>query len=280
MSFVLNFSKAGRASDMSFVDHLEVLRGHIIRSLLAVLLMGVVFFVYRDWLFDNVITGPINPDFITYEFFCRLSHWLHAGNTLCMPPVEVSMQTTSFSGQFVSSITMAFAGGFIAAFPYVFWEFWQFIKPALNKEEARSTRMAVFAVSFFFFCGAAFGFFILGPFTFNFLAGFKLGSHMVLVTRPTLNDYLENLTNLMLGCGIAFELPVLAYVLTRVGLITPALLKTTRKYAYIAILMVAAVITPSPDWMSQMIVFIPLVLLYEASIRVSGVVYHRQVKAG
>ncbi len=276
MSLVLSFSKAARPKQMSFVDHLEVLRGHIVRSLLAVLIMGIVFFIYRNWIFDNIITGPINPDFITYRFFCNLSHWLHAGDKLCMPPVQISMQTTSFSGQFVSSITMAFTGGFIVAFPYVFWEFWCFVKPALKAEEAKGTRAAVFAVSFFFFCGAAFGFFLLGPFTFNFLAGFQLGSNMVLVTRPTLNDYLENLVSLVVGCGLAFELPVLAYVLTKFGLITPSLLKTSRRYAYVVILVVSAVITPSPDWMSQLIVFVPLLLLYEVSIIISSRLYKKQ----
>lgn len=247
MSLVLNFSKAARREHMSFVDHLEELRGHIVRSLLAVLLMGIVFFIYRDWIFDNVITGPINQDFITYRFFCSLSHWLHAGDTLCMPPVEISMQTTSFSGQFVSSITMAFTGGFIVAFPYVFWELWLFVKPALKQQELQGTGMAVLGVSLCFFCGAAFGYFLLGPFTFNFLAGFHIGNNMLLVTRPTLTDYLENLTSLILGCGLAFELPILAYVLTKAGLITPALLRSSRRYAYLIILVISAVITPSPD---------------------------------
>lgn len=263
---------------MSFIDHLEELRTHIVRSVLAIFILAIVIFIYRDWVFDNIITGPINPDFVTYKAMCNLSHWLHAGDALCMPPVKVDMQSTTFGGQFVSSITMSFIGGIIVAFPYIFWQFWKFVRPALQEKEVTSTRFVIFWVSFFFFCGAAFGFFLLGPFTFNFLAGFQLGQRGLLVTRPTLSDYLDNLTNIILGCGVAFELPVLAYVLTRIGLITPSLLKTSRKYAIVIILVVAAVITPSPDWMSQMIVFIPLWILYELSIIISSRVHKEEIR--
>lgn len=257
-------------AEMSFIDHLEELRQHIIRSAIAILVMALVIFIYRDWVFDNIITGPINPNFISYKMLCDFSHWAHMGDALCMPPVKVDMQTTTFGGQFLSSISMALIGGVIVAFPYIFWEFWRFVKPALKEKELKNTRFIIFWVSFFFFCGAAFGYFLLGPFTFNFLAGFQLGTEGTLVTRPTLTDYLDNLTNLILGCGIAFELPVMAYILTKIGLITPSYLKRMRKYAVVIILIVAAIITPSPDWMSQLIVFIPLFLLYELSIIVSA----------
>jgi sec-independent protein translocase protein TatC len=190
-----------------------------------------------------------------------------------MPPVQVTMQSTTFGGQFLSSITMAFVGGIIIAFPIIFWEFWRFVKPALKEKELKSTRFVIVWVSFFFFTGAAFGYFLLGPFTFNFLAGFQLGTENMIVTRPTFADYLDNLTNIILGCGLAFELPVLAFILTKIGIITPLFLRTTRKYAIVVILIVAAFITPSPDWMSQLIVFIPLWMLYELSILVSARVY-------
>ncbi|HNE92577.1 MAG TPA: twin-arginine translocase subunit TatC, partial [Chitinophagaceae bacterium] len=259
-------------------DHLEALRAHIVRSIIAIFLIAIAIFIFRDWVFDNIITGPINPDFISYRALCNFSHWLGIGDVLCMPPVKVEMQTTTFGGQFISSITIAFVGGFIVAFPYIFWEFWRFIKPALQEKEVKNTRFAIFWVSFFFFTGAAFGFFLLGPFTFNFLAGFQLGTHHVLVTRPTLNDYIDNLVNILLGCGIAFELPVLSYILTKIGIITPSFLKKTRKYAVVLILVAAAVITPSPDWMSQMLVFIPLWMLYEISIIISSRVFKEDLK--
>lgn len=192
------------------------------------------------------------------------------GDALCMPPVEITMQSTTFGGQFLSSISMALIGGIIIAFPFIFWEFWRFVRPALKEKELKNTRFIIFWVSFFFFCGAAFGYFLLGPFTFNFLAGFQLGTENMIVTRPTFSDYLDNLTNIILGCGLAFELPVLAFILTKIGIITPTFLRSTRKYAVVIILVIAAFITPSPDWMSQLIVFVPLWALYELSIIVSA----------
>ncbi|MBT9485518.1 twin-arginine translocase subunit TatC [Sediminibacterium sp.] len=264
--------------EMSFIDHLEELRGHIIRSVISILVMALVIFIYRNWIFDNIIVGPINKDFVSYKALCDFSHWLKIGDALCMPPVEVTMQSTTFGGQFLSTISMAIVGGIIMAFPYIFWEFWRFVKPALKEKEVKNTRFIIFWVSFFFFCGAAFGYFLLGPFTFNFLAGFQLGTENMIVTRPTFSDYLDNLTNIILGCGLAFELPVLAYILTQIGIITPSFLRATRKYAVVIILIVAAFITPSPDWMSQLIVFIPLFLLYELSILVSAKVFKKLEK--
>lgn len=263
---------------MTFIDHLEELRSHIIRSVLAILVMAIFIFVYRNWIFDNIIIGPINKNFISYRVLCQFSNWAHMGNALCMPPVDVSMQSTTFGGQFLSSITMAFVGGIILAFPFIFWEFWRFVKPALKEREVKNTRFIIFFVSFFFFTGAAFGYFLLGPFTFNFLAGFQLGTQGMIVTKPTFADYLDNLTNIILGCGLAFELPVLAFIMTRIGLITPSFLRKRRKYAVIVILIASAFITPSPDWMSQLIVFVPLWLLYELSIVVSARVYKMEQK--
>jgi len=267
---LFNRTAAEGKEEMTFIDHLEELRGHIIRSVIAILVAAVFIFIYRNWIFDNVIVGPINKNFISYRVLCDFSHWAHMGEALCMPPVEVTMQSTTFGGQFLSSITMAFVGGIIIAFPFIFWEFWRFVKPALKEKELNNTKFVIFWVSFFFFSGAAFGYFLLGPFTFNFLAGFQLGTENMIVTRPTFADYLDNLTNIILGCGLAFELPVLAYILTKIGLITPKFLRDTRKYAIIIILIVAAFITPSPDWMSQLIVFTPLWILYELSILVSA----------
>lgn len=262
--------------EMAFVDHLEELRWHIIRSLLVVIVLAVVIFIKIQWVFDNVIAGPINQNFISYRAICSLSHKLGLGNELCLPPVNIQMQTTTFGGQFFGSFSIAFIGGLVAAFPYIFWEFWRFVKPALKPKELKGSRFVIFWVSFFFFLGAAFGYFVLGPFTFNFLATFQVsGLHMV-QTKPTIDDYLNNLTNLILGCGIAFEMPVLTYALTKIGLITPMMLRRSRKYAIVIILVVAAVITPSPDWYSQTIVFIPLYSLFELGVYLSAKVYKKE----
>lgn len=255
---------------MGFIDHLEILRWHILRSVVAILVFGIAIFINIDWVFDHIIYGPMRPDFFTYTTLCNFSHQMHLGEALCMPPPNVKMQVTAFGSQFMSSITISFIGGFIVAFPYVFWEFWRFIKPALSLREIKNTRGAIVFVTFFFVLGVSFGYFLLAPFTFSFLSNFKLGTLQGLETKPTLDDYIENMVNIIVGTGIAFQLPVVSYVLSRIGLITPQFLRTYRKYAYVAILLIAAIITPSPDWMSQAIVSFPLFVLYEISILISG----------
>jgi len=263
------FNRIPGQSEMSFIEHLEALRWHIVRSVLAIVIIAILAFLKIDWLFENIIMGPLKGDFISVVGLCKLSHFLHIGNTLCLQAANVQLQTTAFGSQFISSITIAFVCGFIIAFPYVFWEFWRFVKPALSTREIKSTRGSIFFVTFFFLLGISFGYFLLAPFTFSFLSNYQLGVSHMLITRPTLDDYLDNLLDILIGSGIAFQLPLISYVLTQIGLITPAFLRTYRKYAYVAILFVAAVITPSPDWMSQTIVALPLILLYEISIRIS-----------
>jgi sec-independent protein translocase protein TatC len=263
-------------NEMSFVDHLEALRGHIIRIAFVVLGLAILIFWKIDWLFDTIILGPIRKDFFSYVYLTRFSHFIHMGDALSITPVDITMQTTTFSGQFISSITIAMVGALVIGFPYVLWEIWRFIRPALKDNERKGTTYVIFWVSLFFFLGALFGYYMLAPYTFSFLANYHIGVKGVMVTRPTLDDYIENLTDIVLGCGLAFELPVVSSVLTRIGLITPAFLKTVRRYAYIVILFVAAIITPSPDWVSQTIVAAPLIALYEISISVSKSVTRRR----
>jgi sec-independent protein translocase protein TatC len=260
-------------AEMSFVDHLEELRWHIVRSLLAVILMAILIFIFLDPVMDWVVFGPLNDGFVTYKWLCAFGQKIGAGDALCLPAPNVAMQTTTFGGQFMGAISIAFVGGFVAAFPYIFWEIWRFIKPALTPKELKSSRGAILFVSFFFFLGVSFGYFLLAPFTFSFLANFKIGSANLIETKPVLNDYISNLVDITLGTGLAFQLPVISYVLTRIGLITPNFLKEYRKYAVVALLVLAAVITPSPDWMSQLIVVLPLLGLYELSIIISKRVY-------
>jgi sec-independent protein translocase protein TatC len=275
LSFLNKRRREGSETEMTFIEHLEELRWHIVRSVAAILICAILIFIYIDWIFDNVITGPIRSNFISYRLLCNLSHWLHLGDALCMPPIKVKLLGNTVSGPFMSAIQIGIIGGLVAAFPYIFYEFWRFIKPALSPKELKYSRNAIFWVSFFFFLGGAFGYFILGPFTFNFLANFNLGTAGTYEYMPSLSDYVDNLVNLVLGCGIAFELPVIAFVLTKIGLITPRFLITYRKYAYVSILIIAAIITPSPDWTSQMIVFFPLVGLYEFSVLVAKRVYKK-----
>jgi sec-independent protein translocase protein TatC len=271
-------NKRAQNEEMSFIDHLEELRWHIVRSLLAVIIAAILIFIKMDWFFDTIILGPIRKDFVSYTGLCRFSHWVGIGDSLCMPAVNVPLQATTFGSQFISSITIAFVGGFIIAFPYIFWEVWKFIKPALTPRELKNTRGSILFVSFFFFIGAAFGYFLLAPFTFSFLGNYHLGTSGILETRPMLSDYIDNLIDITIGSALSFQLPVVAFVMTKIGLITPAFPKTYRKYAFVVILVVAAIITPSPDWMSQLIVCVPLILLYELSIIISKRVYVAQEK--
>ena len=271
-------SGGNEEEEMSFIDHLEVLRWHIVRSVLAILTSAILFFVYIDEIFDVVIMGPTRNDFISYRAFCKLSHALGMGDSLCMPPMKLSLQVTSISGTFMSSITIAVVGGLLVALPYVFFEIWKFIKPALKPTEMKYTQGIIFWVSMFFFMGAAFGYFMLAPFTFNFLSNYTIGEIGVIDYRPTLADYLDSLIDITLGAGIAFELPMATWLLSKLVIITPGFLRTYRKYAYVALLVVAAIITPSPDWGSQLIVVIPLVLLYEISILIAARVKKKQDK--
>jgi sec-independent protein translocase protein TatC len=262
-------NKVAQKQDMGFVDHLEALRWHLVRSVVAILIFAIAIFINIDWIFDHIIYGPMRSDFITYAGLCNLGQKLHMGDALCMPAPNVQMQVTQFGSQFMSSISIAFIGGFIISFPYIFWEFCNFIKPALTPREIKNTRGSIFWVTFFFLMGVSFGYFLLAPFTFSFLSNFKIGSLQALETKPTLDDYIENMVNIIIGTGISFELPIVSYVLTKIGLVTPAFLQAYRKYAYVIILLVAAVITPSPDWMSQTLVAVPLFILFELSIMIS-----------
>ncbi len=265
-------------AEMSFVDHLEALRWHIVRSVLALVIFAIGAFVFIDWIFDFVILGPTRTDFISYRMFCALSHKLGMGDSLCMPPINMNIQITTVAGPFMASIMIAAATGLILAFPYLCWEIWRFVKPALKPEELKHTRGIIFWISVFFFLGAAFGYFMLAPFTFNFLYNYQLGTEHQLEYRPMLNDYLESLMDITIGSGIAFELPMASWLLSRIGLLTAGFLRTYRKYAYVALLVLAAIITPSPDWGSQMIVCIPLVILYELSIVIAARVNKAQDK--
>ena len=262
----LGGSKNTDAAEMSFVDHLEALRWHLVRSVIVWIVAAIFIFIKIDWVFDHIIYAPAHNDFITYSALCNFSHYIGIGESLCMPPVNIPLQGNTISGPFMSALSIAMIGAIVIAFPYLFWELWKFIKPALSPKELKTARGSVLWVSLCFFTGAAFGYFLLAPFTFNFLANFTLGASGSYQYIPTLDDYIDTINNIILGCGIAFELPVMAYVLAKIGIISASFLKRYRKYAYVIILILAAIITPSPDWTSQAIVSLPLFLLFEISV--------------
>ena len=250
-------------AEMSFIEHLEVLRGHLFRSALAIAAGAIVFIVFNTFFVREVLMGPTHADFPTYKWLCKVGHAIGLGDNMCMKDIGLKMQSTSVSGQFSMYFTLIFVGGIIVAFPYIFWEFWRFIKPALTKKELSKTRGVIFWVSFLFFLGITFGYFIIAPYTVNFFANFQLDDNIE--NRWTITSYIDTLVPLILGTGLAFQLPLVMFFLAKVGLMSPDFLRRNRKYAIVIILILAGIITP-PDVISQVICTIPLMLLYEISI--------------
>lgn len=260
-------------AEMSFVEHLEVLRGHLFRSALAVAIGAVVFIIYNDFFVRNVIMGPTHADFPTYKWLCKFGQMVGLGDKMCMKDLTLKMQSTSVSGQFSMYFTLIFVGGIIVAFPYIFWEFWRFIKPALTKKELSKTKGVIFWVSSLFFLGIMFGYFIIAPYTVNFFANFQLDENIENIW--TITSYIDTLVPLILGTGLAFQLPLVMFFLAKVGLMSPGFLRRNRKYAIVVILILAGIITP-PDVISQVICTIPLVILYEISIALTAKVQRQK----
>ncbi|MBP6455362.1 MAG: twin-arginine translocase subunit TatC [Chitinophagaceae bacterium] len=256
-------------SEASFIDHLEALRWHIVRSLIAIMIFSVVAFIYITPIFDKIILGPTNPNFISYRLFCKLGKLLHIDN-LCMTDVAIDFQNTQLSGQFMMSLTSAMVFGFIMAFPYVAYEIWKFIKPALTEKEKKMSTGFIFWVSVLFLLGICFGYYIITPYTINFFATYQISDKFKNIIK--IDDYLSNVMNLSLGTGIVFEMPVVVFFLSKLGLLTPTYMREYRKYAVVIILFLAAIITPSPDVISQFIVALPMWILYEISIYISAIV--------
>jgi len=253
-------------AEMGFTDHIEVLRWHIVRSLIAIVVCAVFVFFNIEFIFDRIILGPAHPDFISYRLLCDFGKSIHV-DALCMSSLDIQFQNTELSGQFMMSFSVSFMLGFIISFPYVFWEFWKFVKPALKPGELKHAKGIVFWSSLLFFIGVAFAYFLIAPFTINFFANYQLSPQFHNII--TISNYYDTMSDLILGMGIVFELPILVYFLSRVGILTPAFMRDKRRYAVVVILVLAAVITP-PDWFSIFLVAIPLVLLYEAGIVISS----------
>lgn len=249
---------------MSFIDHLEVLRGHLFRSVLAIVIGAVIVAIYQSFFIKRVLLGPTRSDFPTYSFFCRIGRALHLEKALCMQGIGIKMQSTSVAGQFSTFISILLIGGIIIAFPYIFYEFWRFIRPALTKKELKSTRGVIFWVSFLFFLGVFFGYFVIAPYTLNFFGNFQLDENIE--NRWQLSSYFDTMIPLILGTGLAFQLPLVMLVLAKIGIVSADYLRRMWKYAVILILVIAAIITPGPDVVSQMTVAIPLLILYGVSI--------------
>jgi sec-independent protein translocase protein TatC len=262
-------------TEMSFFDHLEELRWHIIRSLASIVIFTVAAWIFREEIFGIVIMGPTKVDFYTNQILCKIA--AETGmSSLCMQKADFILQSREVSGQFMMALTQSIIVGLLFAFPYAFFEIWRFVTPGLKNKELKAARGAVFWVSILFFLGVAFGYFVVAPMAINFLANFKLDPSIQ--NQFDINDYISLLSMLTLACGLTFQLPMIAYVLSQVGILTPSFMREYRKHAIVVILLVAALITPSPDMISQMLVALPLFGLYEISIGVSGRVLKRKMR--
>jgi sec-independent protein translocase protein TatC len=269
-----NRRKKDTTTEMSFIDHLEELRWHLIRMVISIVIGAVVVFIYAKEIVDKVLFAPAYNNFITYKWLCDASHALGLGDAVCLTGVDIKFQSNTMTGQFISTFTLAFVGGFIVAFPYVFWEFWRFVKPALSDKERKRTRGVIFWVSLLFFLGVLFGYYILTPFMINFYFSYTLSP--LIVNLPNFSDYIENLIYTTVGIGVLFQMPLLVMVLAKIGILTGRFLKKYRRHAFVLIVIAAAIITPSTDPFSLVIVTIPLYLLFEASILIASRINRRQ----
>jgi sec-independent protein translocase protein TatC len=260
---------------MSFIEHLDVLRVHLFRSAVAVALGAVVVAIYNNFIFKNILMGPTKASFPTYGILCRISRRLGLGSRLCMGQVQLKMQSNTVAGQFGVYFNVILIGGFIIAFPYVFRQFWIFTKPALTPRELKNTRGVIFWVSMLFFLGIFFGYFVIAPYTINFFSRFKLDE--AIENLWTVNSYFNTMVPLILGAGLAFQLPLVLFFLAKVGVVSSSFLRKGRKYAIVTMLVVAGIITP-PDMLSQIVCTIPLILLYEVGILLCVKVEKKQKK--
>lgn len=260
---------------MSFFDHIEELRRHILRSALAITVFGVVCFLNKDFIFNTLIFGPRNPDFPTFRVLCSLSHSAGWGEAMCFQPVPFKIITRQLGEVLMQHLYVSFWLGIICAFPFVLWEVWKFIRPGLLEAEQQAVRGIVAICSALFLLGVAFGYFVIAPFSINFLAGYTLEGMEV---SPTLDSYVTYMTMFTIPIGLVFEMPVVIYFLTKIGILGYRTLQNYRRHAVVAILIVAAIITP-PDVVSQVIVSIPLYVLYEVSIVVAKRVQQKRERA-
>jgi len=261
-------------AEMSFLDHLETLRWHIIKSAIAIITFAILAYVYSDFIWNSIILAPKSPDFWTSRMLIKLGDFLGYKSAGLMTK-QLSLINFDLSGQFMVDVWTAIIAGFIVAFPYVMYQFWSFIKPALYENERRHASGAVAVMSGLFFIGVLFGYYLIVPFSLDWLASYSISTEVV--NQINILSYISSVTSIVIAGGIAFELPVLVYFLSKIGVLTPKFLRKYRKHSYVVLLIIAAIITP-PDILSQMIVCIPLVILFELSIIISGRVEKARLK--
>jgi sec-independent protein translocase protein TatC len=267
--------KEKESKEMSFLDHLEELRWILVRCSFAITIMAVISYFFADFIFDEIIFGPTKPEFFTYKFFCEASHYLGFAESICITELNFIIQNTEMEGQVNIFVWTCITVGFILAFPYILYQFWNFISPALYENERKNAKLFIFIASILFFIGVIFGYFVIVPMSINFLATFSISS--IVQNQFNIASYVSMVKTSVIASGLFFELPIIIYFLSKLGLVTPTFLRNNRKYAIVIVLIVAAIITP-PDVVSQITVAIPMLLIYEASIFVSAAVVKNKLK--
>ncbi|MFD0795767.1 twin-arginine translocase subunit TatC [Mucilaginibacter litoreus] len=260
-------------AEMSFFDHLEELRWHLVRSAIAVVIFMIGAFAYYDFIFETVIMGPSKPGFWTYRMLCKLGEALNKPG-FCVKEIPIKLMNNEMAGQFTLQINSALLIGITLGFPYLLWEIWRFVKPALHEKERKAASGFVIYASFLFILGILFGYYIITPMSVNFLASYTVSASIT--NWFSIDSYISSVATLTLASGVVFQLPILVYILSSLGILTPKFMRSGRRYAIVVILIVAAVITPTPDMLTMTVVAIPLFILYEVGIMVAGVVERRK----
>ncbi len=265
-----------KEKEMSFLGHLEILRWHLVRAFASIFIFAIAAFLAKEFIFDDIIFGPKDPDFFTYRMFCNISTYLgFEGSSMCMDEMSFVVQNRTMAGQFTSHLWVSLIAGFIAAFPYIMWEMWRFLKPGLTNKERNFTNGVVFVSSLLFIIGVLFGYYLIAPLSINFLSGYTVSDQIL--NEIDLSSYRSTVSTVTLSSGLVFELPIIVYFLTKIGLLTPEMMRNYRKHSFVGVLILSAVITP-PDISSQILVSIPIVVLYELSIYISAFVNRKNEK--
>lgn len=262
--------------EMTFFDHIDELRSHLMRSVIAIFLGAVLAFFNKYILFDIIIFGPMRIDFLSYRILCKLSYWAKGTDEYCIKSINFELKNIDMTGQFTQHLWIAFIAGVIIAFPYILWQLWRFIKPALSKKEIGYARGLVFFSSILFFIGIAFGYFFLAPVSVSFMGSYKVSE--LVSNEINLESYISFVSTITFACGLMFEMPILVYFLVKIGILSSKLMSKYRKHALVVILVLAAVLTPSPDMASQILMAIPLYALFELSIFIAKGVESKKIR--
>lgn len=246
--------------NMSFLDHLEELRWRLVRSAIAILVVAITLWIFREWIIENLFLSMRNPDFISFRMFCS-----YLG--VCVEEIPIEYQSTTVTGQFSYAIMMSIMGGIVLAFPFIFYQIWSFVKPGLRKNEKSVAKGLVLFVSMLFFTGIAFGYFVVAPLCVQFFGNFKMSD--MIENKFTIKSFMSTVLSTVFYTGLLFLLPVVTYIFSKLGVLSAAFLRKYRKHAIVGVLILSALITP-PDLISQVIVGIPIAILYEAGIIIAA----------